>query len=149
MAIKYIEDGGNVYHSKLRWIVNPIGLPENEKDKLAVSFQLRFPSMIDYYRQFINNVEFRVGNLGLFDDEDLNMFVIFFPVKEPWEDEPKLESIEVGLSRFRDSYSQWDIWEVAFPKLGAEIKNVDWEQEVKPLFEKYLGDLPIDIEVYL
>ena len=133
------------------WIIVPVNIPEEEKSNWSEAFQKRFPGdqLLHYYDQLTRNTQFKVGNIGMWTDDDTKMYILFFPVKELWEDKSTLIDIEVGLARFRDYIKQWDIQEVAFPKLGANIELIDWEREVKPLFEKYLGDLNVEVEVYV
>ncbi|MGA3270896.1 MULTISPECIES: hypothetical protein [Lactiplantibacillus] len=37
---------------------------------------------------------------------------------------------------------------ISFPQLGAGNGGLDWEREVKPLMEKYLGELPITVYIH-
>ena len=150
MSIKYIEDG-RIFDTGLQWIIHPVNIPEEERERWSRDFQERFPGdeVAKYYQQLTQNTQFKVGNLGMWTDDDTNMYILFFPIKELWEDKTTLIDIEVGLARFRDYIKQWNIQGVAFPKLGADIELIDWEREVKPLFEKYLGDLNVDVEVYV
>lgn len=150
MSIRYIEDG-NAFDTGLQWIVHPVNVPEEERGALEEAFKKRFPSdeVSKYYQQLTWNTQYKVGNIGVWTDDYSEMYIVFFPIKELWEDKPTLLDIEVGLSRFRNFIKEWDITQVAFPKLGENIPLIDWDREVKPLFEKYLGDLDIDIEVYV
>ena len=59
-----------------------------------------------------------------------------------------MEYIEKGLMAFQRKYADYNITSIAFPKLGCGNGELDWEQ-VKPLMEKYLKELPIDIYIYL
>lgn len=149
MSIRYIGEG-TVFDTGLQWIIHPVNIPEEEREEWSHGFQERFPGdeLFKYYSQLVNGTQYKVGNLGMWTDDDSGMYILFFPVKELWEDRATLTDVEVGLARFRNFIKDWDIQGVAFPKLGANIELIDWEREVKPLFEKYLGDLNIEVEVY-
>lgn len=55
-----------------------------------------------------------------------------------------MEYIEKGLQKFVDTYADRGITSVAFPKLGCGNGGLEW-QEVKPVMDRYLKNLLIDI----
>lgn len=65
-----------------------------------------------------------------------------------WRNPSKLEYIEKGLLKFIDKYADKGIQSIAFPKLGCGNGELRWE-DVKPLMEKYLAQIPIDIYIYV
>ena len=75
-------------------------------------------------------------------------WVVLFPTKEHWRNPSRREYIEAGLAKFCRTYAEKGITSVAFPKLGCGNGELNWS-EVKPVMEKYLKDLPIDIYIYL
>ncbi|PRO75936.1 hypothetical protein C6Y10_16640 [Lactiplantibacillus pentosus] len=56
--------------------------------------------------------------------------------------------MEAGLQKFVATYQENGIESISFPKLGAGNGGLDWEREVKPLMEKYLGELPITVYIH-
>ena len=74
--------------------------------------------------------------------------VLFFPTKDHWKDPSKYEYIDSGLSYFAKNYKALKITSCAFPRIGCGLGGLDWEK-VKALLEKHLGDLDIEIEVYV
>ena len=72
---------------------------------------------------------------------------MFYLIQERYKNF-KMEYIEKGLMAFQRKYADYNITSIAFPKLGCGNGELDWEQ-VKPLMEKYLKELPIDIYIYL
>ena len=59
----------------------------------------------------------------------------------------KIEWIEQGLQYFVNNYKEWNISSISFPMLGCGLGGLKWEK-VKPLMEKYLKDLDIEVEIY-
>src|SRR3954453_12882719 len=59
----------------------------------------------------------------------------------------RLKDIEAGLSTLRREYQALGIESIAMPALGCGNGGLEWSA-VKSMIERYLGDLPIDIEVY-
>lgn len=75
-------------------------------------------------------------------------WILLFPTKENWRDSSKIEYLEAGLQKFVDSYAEKGITSIAFPKLGCGNGGLSWD-EVKPVMEKYLGQLPIQVYIYI
>ena len=71
-----------------------------------------------------------------------------FPTKRHWRGRSKIEYIESGLKKFARTYEQKGITSISFPMLGSSNGGLDWETQVKPLMEKYLKDLPIEVRVH-
>jgi len=87
-----------------------------------------------------------IGKLMLFYEKD--HWLLLFPTKENWRNPSKLEYIEKGLMKFAQTYAEKSITSVAFPRLGCGNGELDWA-DVKPLMERYLKELPIDVYIYL
>jgi hypothetical protein len=81
---------------------------------------------------------------GLFVCKSLN---INFPAKQHWKSPSQLVFIIDGLSDLRRILIELDIISVALPTLGCGSGRLDWNT-VKPLIERELVDLDIDIQVY-
>lgn len=74
--------------------------------------------------------------------------IFLFPKKDRWRNPYKLEYIEKGLLKFVDKYADKGIQAIAFPKLECGNGELRLE-DVKPLMEKYLAQIPIDIYIYV
>lgn len=75
-------------------------------------------------------------------------WILLFPTKVHWRNPSKLEYIELGLKKFVDNWKKLGINSIAFPRLGCGNDNLNWN-DVRPLMEKYLKDLPIDVYIYV
>ncbi len=64
-----------------------------------------------------------------------------------WRNPSKLEWVEAGLVKFASAYEAQGISEISLPKLGCGNGNLEWN-EVRPLMERYLGDLPIKVYIH-
>ena len=58
------------------------------------------------------------------------------------------KGVEKGLIKFVNTYADKNITSIAFPKLGCGNGELSWD-DVRPLMEKYLKPLPIDVYIYL
>jgi O-acetyl-ADP-ribose deacetylase (regulator of RNase III) len=142
--LEYIE--GDIFNSPAQVIVNAVNTVGVMGKGIALSFKNRYPQMFEQYRKACENKTFRMGKLMLYHAPD--HWVLLFPTKENWRNPSKLEYIESGLAKFVQCYTERNITSVAFPRLGCGNGELDWEV-VRPLMEKYLKNLPIDVYIYL
>lgn len=142
--IEYIQ--GNIFDSPAQVIVNTVNTVGVMGKGLALSFKQRYPEMFNRYRTACEKKQLTVGKLMLFYEPD--HWILLFPTKENWRNPSKLEYLEKGLIKFVNTYADKNITSIAFPKLGCGNGELSWD-EVKPLMEKYLKPLPIDIYIYL
>lgn len=136
---------GNLFASKAQTLVNTVNCVGIMGKGVALAFKKRFPKMYRDYRLQCEAGKIRPGVLTIY--KDTKPWVINFPTKLHWKSPSKLEYIDLGLRRFVNQYKEWGVISVAMPALGCGHGGLDWTQ-VKPLIEKYLGNLEIDIEVY-
>lgn len=142
--ITYVE--GDIFSSPAQVIVNAVNTVGVMGKGIALAFKNRYPKMFEVYKEACEKKKFQMGKLMLCHAPD--HLILLFPTKENWRNPSKLEYIEKGLERFVKNYAEKNISSIAFPKLGCGNGELKWE-EVKPLMEKYLKPLPIDIYIYL
>ncbi len=142
--ITYLE--GDIFNSPAQVIVNAVNTVGVMGKGIALAFKNRYPKMFEVYREACEKKKFQMGKLMLCHAPD--HLILLFPTKENWRNPSKLEYIEKGLDRFVKNYAEKNISSIAFPKLGCGNGELDWEN-VKPLMEKYLKPLPIDVYIYL
>lgn len=142
--IEYIQ--GNIFDSPAQVIVNTVNTVGVMGKGLALSFKQRYPEMFKRYRTVCERKQLTVGKLMLFYEPD--HWILLFPTKENWRNPSKMEYLEKGLIKFVNTYAEKNITSIAFPKLGCGNGELSWD-EVKPLMEKYLKPLPIDVYIYL
>ena len=164
----------DIFKSGTDVIVNPTNLIGPMGAGLAKEFKERFPGLEETYkescrqRQFSSSDGFKSssgfgdeiltaesralfeGNLFLMGDNSYiqHPAVLCFPTKRDWKDPSDLDLIEAGLKTFVKNYKHLNISSITFPKLGCGLGGLNWEQDVKPLMQKYLGDLP-DLKVQI
>jgi hypothetical protein len=112
---------------------------------LASDMKRRYPEMFREYAKLCAARKLHVGQLWLWKGP--NQWLLNFPTKRHWRNPSKLSYIEAGLKKFVDEYERRGIWEIAFPRLGCGNGNLDWE-DVRPLMERYLANLPIQIYIH-
>lgn len=142
--IKYIE--GDLFESNAQVLVNTVNTEGVMGKGIAKTFKYVYPEMFEKYKNFCDNNQFNVGMLYLYKSE--NKWILNFPTKTQWKKKSEIKYIEDGLKKFAETYKDKNINSIAFPQLGCGNGNLNWA-DVKPVMEKYLGDLPIDIEIYV
>lgn len=157
---------GNLFKSNCQTLVCTVNCQGVMGKGIALGFKKNFPEMFTRYRETCLYSKTQLkhgGDLWLFRYPDLEQFtlwdtdghlntgrqsrVLCFATKEKWRNPSKLEWIERGLQEFVAKYKEWGITSIAFPKLGCSNGGLDWNK-VRPLMEKYLGNLDILVEIY-
>lgn len=136
---------GDLFKSGAQVLVNPVNTVGVMGKGLALSFKNRFPHMFSVYKKACDNRSFSVGKLMLIKDGGQQ--ILLFPTKKDWRDPSKLEYIEKGLEKFVQTYRIKNITSVAFPPLGCGCGGLNWNN-VKPIMEKYLNNITIDVYIY-
>jgi len=143
--ITYVN--GNLFESPAKVLVNTVNTDGAMGKGLAKNFKTIYPEMFKEYQHFCEKKLFTIGKLWLYKTP--NKWILNFPTKTTWRQPSKIEYIEKGLEKFVDTYIEKEISSIAFPPLGCGNGGLDWDSQVRPIMEKYLCKLPIDIFVYL
>ena len=141
--IKYIK--GDLFSSPAQVLVNTVNLDGVMGKGIALKFKKLYPEMFTKYQKFCENKMLEMGKLWLYKSE--KKWILNFPTKIHWRNPSKIEYIEIGLQKFVAMYKEKNITSIAFPKLGCGNGGLKWE-DVKPLMDYYLKNLPIEIYIY-
>ena len=113
---------------------------------LALAFKQRYPAMFPVYQQECKAGKLRIGRPTLYQKS--SPWILNFPTKNTWKANSKLEYLEQGLEYFIAHYKEVGITSIAFPRLGAQNGKLSWN-DVGPLMAKYLGQLDIEVHIYV
>lgn len=141
----YVEQ--DIFESPAQVIVNTVNTVGVMGKGIAKRYKAVFPEMYQQYRMICEQKLLDVGKLWLFKTD--NKWVLNFPTKKHWRNSSKIEYLELGLKKFVETYEAKGINSISFPQLGVGNGGLDWNSQVKPIMEKYLKDLPIDIFIHL
>ena len=142
--ITYVD--GYLLQSPAQTLVNTVNTVGVMGKGIAKEFKEALPEMYNEYRRLCELGKFRTGMLWTYKSE--HKWVLNFPTKQDWRRPSKVEYIEQGLRKFVESYQQMGITSIAFPALGCGNGGLDWPQVVKPLMERYLKSLPLQVYIY-
>ena len=137
---------GNLFDSPAQVLVNTVNTVGIMGKGIARDFKEAYPEMFGEYQQLCKQGELSIGQLWIYRTPD--KWILNFPTKVHWRQPSKIEYIEAGLKTFTIIYADLGIRSIAFPELGCGNGGLDFESQVKPLMEKYLSELPIDITIY-
>ena len=137
----------NIFESRADVLVNTVNTVGVMGKGLAKEFKRIYPDMFKTYQKFCENGTLTVGKLQVYKTS--NKWILNFPTKANWRSPSKLEYVEQGLQKFVEHYERLGIKSIAFPMLGCGNGGLSWEDEVKPLMEKYLKPLPINTFIHI
>lgn len=138
---------GSLFASPAQVLVNTVNTVGVMGKGIAKEFKAIYPAMFREYATLCSRGELTVGKLLLYRTP--HKWVLNFPTKRHWKQKSRLEDIEAGLRRFGERYEELGIDSIAFPQLGCGNGQLDWESQVRPMMERYLGDLPIDVYIHV
>lgn len=138
---------GNLFESPARVLVNTVNTVGVMGKGIAKDFKAIYPEMFRNYQKLCEAKKLEIGKLWLYKSP--NKWVLNFPTKTTWRQPSRVEYVESGLKAFVKGYAQQGITSIAFPPLGCGNGELDWEKQIRPLMEKYLNKLPIDIFIHL
>lgn len=142
--ITYVK--GNIFESPAKIIVNTVNTVGVMGKGVALEYKNRYPRMYDKYVELCENKQLDIGNLFLWKGTE--KWVLLFPTKKHWRNPSQLEYIEKGLKKLADNWDKLGTDSIAFPRLGCGNGGLDWNI-VKPLMEKYLSHIPLEIIIYV
>ena len=142
--IAYLK--GDLLSSPAQVQVNTVNTVGVMGKGIALQFKNKYPEMFLAYQRVCEGHLLDTGKLYLWKSPE--KWVLMFPTKKHWRNPSKIEYIESGLRKFADNYERLGIESIAFPKLGCGNGGLNWT-EVKPVMERYLRPLPINIFIYL
>ena len=142
--IHYVS--GNMFDSPAQTLVNPVNTVGVMGKGLALEFKNRYPKMFEEYKKQCRDGWLYVGSFMLWRAKD--HFVLNFPTMKHWKDPSSLIYVEAGLLSFVNEYESYGVSSIAFPRLGCGNGGLDWKT-VKPVMERYLQELPIDVYIYI
>lgn len=134
--------------SQHRAIVSPVNCVGVSGAGLAKQMRLHFPDYHRLYLEDCNTGELIVGRPTIIIP-DQRTEIILFPTKNNWRNPSEYEYIRDGLWEIKKMVEEGEIIDtIAMPKIGCGLGGLDWNT-VYFMIESILGDLQVDIEVYV
>ncbi len=142
--ITYVK--GNIFDSPSKIIVNTVNTVGVMGKGVALEYKKRYPKMFERYVELCEASVLDIGNIFLWKESE--KWVLLFPTKKHWRNPSRMEYIEAGLRKIAEKWDKLGSNSIAFPRLGCGNGGLEWK-EVQPLMEKYLGNIPMEVIVYV
>ncbi len=137
----------SLFDSPAQTLINTVNTVGVMGKGIALIFKQLYPEMYEQYRQLCEAGKLDIGKLYVYRTP--HKIIVNFPTKKHWRGRSQLDYVQAGLEEFVRSYEKYGISSVSFPQLGCGNGELDWSQQVQPLMERYLKDLPIPIYIHL
>ena len=137
---------GNLFTSPAQVLVNTVNTQGVMGKGIALQFKQTFPEMFKDYQEFCERGKIDIGVLWIYKTP--HKWILNFPTKKHWRNPSRADYIETGLRKLSEKFNELGIYSIAFPALGCGNGELDWENTVKPLMERYLNKIPADVFVY-
>ena len=137
---------GNLFTSPAQVLVNTVNTQGVMGKGIALQFKQTFPDMFKDYQEFCERGKIDIGVLWIYKTP--HKWILNFPTKKHWRNPSRVDYIETGLKKLSERFNDLGIYSIAFPALGCGNGELNWENTVKPLMEKYLNKVPADVFVY-
>lgn len=159
--IEYVT--GNIFDSGCFTAINPVNCVGVMGAGLAKQFKDRYPEMFSWYQEKCSSEKIKLGQIDIWINPnafrsdirctDYGEFaeIICMPTKNHWKDSSDLNWIILALQDLREyvTVNYAPSCSIAIPKIGCGLGGLNWETQVKPEIEKYLGDLEHNIKVFV
>lgn len=135
---------GSIFDSTADVLVCPVNCVGVMGAGLALEFKRRWPEMFEWYQIQCQKRAMWVGSAIYLDEFSIMLCATKshwkYPSKMRWVDNCLFDLVSIAM---RDK-----ITSIALPQLGCGCGGLDWA-EVWPLYEKHLGGLDADVEVWI
>lgn len=145
------EVSGDILFTKAQAIAHGIAPNDPFDQGLARALRERWPVMHKDYRHFAHQTHPKSGTLWEWGGFGVCIFNLLTQngsfENGATSGRASLTNVEHCLKALRQRILEDHLSSLALPRLATGVGSLDWD-EVRPLIEKHLGDLPIPIYVY-
>lgn len=146
------EVTGDILLSKAPAIAHGIAPNDPFDQGLARALREQWPAMHRDYHHYAHQAHPKPGEVWTWGSAGIRIFTLLTQ-DGSWEHggrpgRASVSNVHLCLRRLRHLLEQEHITSLAVPRLATGVGNLDWD-EVKPLIERHLGDLPLPIFVYV
>jgi len=132
----------SIFDSTAAVLVCPVNCVGVMGKGLALEFKRRFPTECDDYFRECAQQRLYAGMINVSPP------IMFAATKGHWRHPSKAEWVDVILRQIGECAERGYFTSIAIPQLGCGCGGLDWA-DVWPLYEKHLGGLDCDVEVWI
>ena len=141
--IEYRKEG-SIFYSGAHVLVNPVNCVGVMGKGLALEFKNRFYDNFIAYKAACDQGKLQAGGVFVYGR---NPIILNAATKRHWHYSSNPCDVQMCLFSIRYEIYERNITSIAMPALGCGLGGLNWT-DVKPMIERILGELPIDIFVY-
>lgn len=142
-----IYTDSDLFESPAKVLVNTVNTRGVMGKGIALRFKQIYPEMFKQYREHCEHRRLKIGMLFLYKTP--HKWILNFPTKEHWRNPSRPEYIEAGLKKFRASCPRIGAASYAFPMLGCGNGELNFDEQVQPLMERYLSNLSVSTGIHV
>ncbi|MDX2088614.1 MAG: hypothetical protein SFX73_12235 [Kofleriaceae bacterium] len=148
--IKEVE--GDLLKTTCRAIAHGVAPNDHFDTGLAIQLREQWPAMAKDFRHWMHTHHAESGGLWTWTTPDGRRIVNLLthapaPHEKARPGRAQLEYVNRALRELREEILKENIPSIALPRLATGPGGLEWA-DVKPLIERHLGDLPIQVVVY-
>lgn len=146
------EVSGDLLLTKAQGIAHGVAPGEHFDSGLALALREAWPAMAKDYRHYAHSAHPKPGELWVWGGVGGTRIINLLTQEGDHHHGSKpgratVANVNHCLKRLRHELEKGEIKSLAMPKLATGVGGLDWN-DVKPLIQQYLGDLPIPVFVY-
>jgi O-acetyl-ADP-ribose deacetylase (regulator of RNase III) len=146
------EVAGDILLTKAQAIAHGVAPNDHFDSGLALALRERWPAMFKDFRHYSRQTHPRPGELWVWGG--VGGIRIFNLLTQEGEhdhgakpERATLTNVDHCLKRLKHEIEKHEVKSLALPKLATGVGGLKWD-DVRPLVDKHLADLPIPIFVY-
>ena len=146
------EVTGDILLSEADAIAHGVAPNDDFKQGLALALRTQWPSMYKDFRHYCHNRHPKEGTTWAWGGPGGARIVALFTQKGAWDHgthpgKATSPNVNHALKELRHTIEKEGWKSVALPRLATGVGGLDWD-DVRPLIDTHLGDLPTDVYIY-
>ena len=147
------EVSGDILLSRAQAIVHGVAPNDGHNQGLAHALRENWPAMYKDFRHFCQTTHPKAGEMWVWGSAEGRRVASLFTQDAAYDHGAKpgrasAENLNHALKALRKWVEAEGVTSLALPRLATGVGGMNWD-EVRPLIEKHLGDLPIPVYVYV
>ena len=146
------EVSGDILKTRAQVLAHGVAPDDDFKQGLALALRQEWPAMAKDFRHYCKQRHPKPGTVWTWGGVG-GVRIVNLLTQEPAAhvgDHPgraKVSHVNHALRALRREIEKEGFVSVALPRLATGVGGLDWD-DVKPLVERHLGDLPVQVFVY-
>lgn len=147
------EVSGDILLSGAQAIAHGVAPNDGHNQGLAHALRENWPSMYKDFRHFCQTTHPKAGAMWAWAGAEGKRVASLFTQDAAYDHGAKpgrasVENLNHALKALRKWVEAEDVRSLALPRLATGVGGMSWD-EVRPLIDKHLGDLPIPVYLYV